>query len=192
VRAGEAAGLISIAGLDDPPGVQAAHTRRAAFHVRRIARRGGTISPGAGSSMSYASQQQLVDRYGEKLLRQLTDRATPPAGAIDAAVVDRALADTDAVINGYLQGRYVLPLAQTPELLADTAQSIAIYKLHGTAVADKIKDDYAQALATLRMIALGTVRLEVAGIEPAANDASGVRTSDRPRDMTPGNLKGFI
>ena len=142
--------------------------------------------------MSYCTLAQLTDRYGDALLKKLTDRATPPAGAIVEAVVDRALADTDALINGYLQGRYVLPLAVTPALLADLAQQVAIYKLHGTAVADKIKDDYDQALATLRLIAAGTVRLEVAGVEPAANNSSGVRASDRERDMTPENLKGFI
>ena len=55
--------------------------------------------------MTYATLDQLTDRYTERLLRQLTDRAAPPAGAIDAEVVDRALADTDAVIDGYLAGR---------------------------------------------------------------------------------------
>jgi phage gp36-like protein len=141
--------------------------------------------------MPYCTQQQLIDRYGEKLLRQLTDRATPPAGTVDADVVNRALTDADAAIDGYLLGRYVLPLTTTPALLVDIAQAIAVYKLHGTAVPDKIAEDYKNALATLRLIAAGTVRLAVAGVEPAGNDATGVRTSDRPRDLTPDNLKGF-
>jgi phage gp36-like protein len=142
--------------------------------------------------MPYCTQQQLTDRYGEKLLRQLTDRATPPAGAIDATVVGRALADTDALIDGYLKGRYVLPLATTPALLAYVAQAIAIYQLHVTAVPEKIKDDYDGAIATLRAIASGTVRLDVAGVEPEGSNSSGVRASDRPRDLTPDNLRGFV
>jgi len=142
--------------------------------------------------MSYATLQQLLDRYGERMLVQLTDRASPATGEIDAAVVDRALADTDAMIDGYLAGRYRLPLAQTPPLVADVAQAIAIYKLHRATAAEKIDADYQQALKTLREIAAGTVRLEVAGVEPAASGATGVRTTDRPRDLTPGNLKGFV
>jgi phage gp36-like protein len=143
--------------------------------------------------VSYCTLDQLTARYGETMLRQLTDRAQPPAGVIVSAVVDRALADTDALIDGYLRGRYALPLPDVPPLVTDLAQQIAIYKLHGQTVADKIDADYQQALKTLAMIAAGTVRLDVAGIEPAASGASGVRVADRARDlMTPDNLRGFI
>lgn len=142
--------------------------------------------------MSYASQDQLVERFGDKFIQQLTDRALPPAGAIDPDVVTRALSDTDAAIDGYLQGRYVLPLTATPPLLIDLALSIAVYKLHRRAPDPKIKDDYDQALKTLAQISSGAVRLNAAGVEPAANNSTGVRTSDRPRDLTPENLKGFV
>ncbi|UPJ65234.1 DUF1320 domain-containing protein [Bradyrhizobium sp. 191] len=142
--------------------------------------------------MTYATQDDLVKRFGEEMLIQLTDRAEPPADAIDAAVVAKALADTDAQIDGYLLGRYLLPLASTPDLIVDLAKAIAIYKLHRDSVADKIRDDYTDALKTLRDISNGTIRLNVAGVEPASSGASGVRTTDRPRDFTPDNLKGFI
>jgi phage gp36-like protein len=142
--------------------------------------------------MTYASQADLVERYGSGMLIDLTDRATPAAGTIDAGVVTRGLEDADAAIDGYLKGRYLLPLAATPPSLRDIAQAIAIYKLHRDTAADKIRDDYRDALKTLELISKGTIRLEVAGIEPASSGASGVRASDRPRDMTPGNLRGFV
>lgn len=142
--------------------------------------------------MTYATQQQLVDRYGEQMLLDLTDRATPPAGAIDTVVVARALADTDAAIDGYLAGRYRLPLDETPPLLADLAQAIAIYKLHRATANDKITADYQSALKTLRDVSAGIVRLDLAGVEPTSSGRSGVTTSDRPRDLTPDNLKGFV
>lgn len=142
--------------------------------------------------MSYASQADLVDRYGEDALIDLTDRADPPAGAIDAGVVTRALDDTDALIDGYLKGRYKLPLASPPPLLRDLAEQIAIYKLHRNQAADKIANDYQGALKVLAQIAAGTVRLDVAGVEPEASGTAQVRTADRDRDMTPCNLKGFV
>lgn len=142
--------------------------------------------------MTYATQAELVERFGEPMLIDLTDRADPPAGAIDASVVADALTDTDAMIDGYLLGRYQLPLASTPALLKDLAKAIAIYKLHGDTVADKIRTDYQDALKTLRDIASGVIRLNVAGVEPASSGATGVRVSDRPRDLTPDNMKGFI
>ncbi|WP_315742830.1 MULTISPECIES: DUF1320 domain-containing protein [unclassified Bradyrhizobium] len=142
--------------------------------------------------MSYAAQSDLVARYGTPMLIDLTDRADTPAGTIDAAVVTQALADADAAIDGYLLGRYTLPLATTPALLKDLAAPIAVYKLHRDTVSDKVRADYLDALKTLSLIASGAVRLAVAGIEPAASGASGVRTTDRARPLTPENLKGFI
>jgi phage gp36-like protein len=142
--------------------------------------------------MTYSSQADLVERYGESALIDCTDRATPAAGAIDAAVVTRALDDTDAMIDGYLFGRYALPLAAPPPVLRDLAQVIAIYKLHRDSASDKITADYNGALKTLALIANGTVRLNVAGVEPASSGASGVRTTDRPRTFTGDSLKGFI
>lgn len=142
--------------------------------------------------MSYTTLQHLIDRYGERLLLQLTDRATPPAGVIDEGVVGRALTDTGAVVDGYLAGRYALPLAETPPLLADLAQAIAIYKLHLFEPDKKIDQDYKDALASLERLAKGVIRLPVAGIEPESSGASGVVTIDREREFTPENLTGFI
>lgn len=142
--------------------------------------------------MSYVTQADLVERFGTSMLIDLTDRAEPPAGAIDAAVVTDALTDADAMIDGYLLGRYALPLASTPSLVKDLAKTIAIYKLHRDAVSDKIAADYKSALATLAQIASGVIRLNVAGIEPTSSGATGVKVTDRDRDFTPDNLKGFI
>ena len=142
--------------------------------------------------MTYATLDQLRDRYGEAMLVALSDRDDPPSGAIDADVVNRALADADAAIDGFLKGRYVLPLVATPPLLRDHALSIAFYKLHLTSVPDKVRDDYQDSIKALAQIASGLIRLDVAGVEPTASGNSGVKTNDRPRDMTPENLKGFI
>lgn len=142
--------------------------------------------------MSYIALQQLVDRYGERLLIQLTDRDTPASGVIDEAVVARALTDTDAVIDGYLAGRYALPLTETPPLVADLAQAIAIYKLHSYAADPKIEQDYKDAIAALGRISTGTIKLPVAGVEPASSGSAGVEAIDRERPLTPESLQGFI
>jgi len=142
--------------------------------------------------MTYASQDDLVERYGTPMLVDLTDRADPPAGTIDDAVVAGALADTDASIDGYLLGRYVLPLSVTPPLLRDLAITIAVYKLHRDTVSNKIAADYANALKTLALISSGTIRLNVAGVEPPASSGTGVRTTDRDKPLTSDSLKGFI
>ena len=142
--------------------------------------------------MPYATLQDLAYRYGTALLVSLTDRAAVPTGAIDAAVVARALADAEATIDGYLAGRYALPLGTVPGLVADLARAIAIYKLHLSAPDPKIKDDHDQAMRTLRDIAAGTVKLGVAGVETPSTGGTGARITDRERPLTAENLKGFI
>ena len=142
--------------------------------------------------MSYATLDDLTARYGASMLLDLTDRADVPTGQIDAAIVERALANTDATIDGYLAGKYRLPLAETPPQVRDLAEAIAIYKLHPYDTPQKIKDDYDAALKTLREIAQGMVRLPVAGVEPADRNDSGVKTTDRGRPFSNENLHGFV
>lgn len=142
--------------------------------------------------MTYATAPVLEERYGLDLLIQVTDRATPPAGAVDESVLARALADADAVVDASLAVRYRLPLAAVPAVVTDLAAAIAIYKLHRFTPDQKIEKDYEQALRDLRDIADGRKRLDLAGVEPESSGASGVVTIDRPRDFTPENLRGFI
>jgi phage gp36-like protein len=142
--------------------------------------------------MSYATEAALAERYGTDLLVQITDRATPPAGLVDAGVVARALADTDATIDAALGVRYLLPLRDVPAVVVDLALAIAIYKLHRFVPDQKIRDDYDQALRDLRAIAKGELKLDVAGVEPAGNGSGGVRVTDRDRPLTADTLTGFI
>lgn len=142
--------------------------------------------------MSYCTLSDLTARYGARMLVALSDRGDMPTGTPDLGVIGRALSDTDAVIDGYLAARYVLPLAAVPVLLTDIAQQIAIWKLHIAAPDPKIEADYKDALRALRDIAGGTIRLSLAGVEPAATSANGVMTTDRERPLTAENLKGFI
>lgn len=142
--------------------------------------------------MPYATQQQLTDRYGAFMLVALTDRGAQTTGTIDPVVVARALADADAVIDGYLAGRYALPLTATQPLLTDIAQAITIWKLHTHETDPKIKTEYETALKQLREIGAGVIRLTAAGIEPPSSGGSGARITDRERPLTAENLKGFI
>lgn len=142
--------------------------------------------------MPYATLDQLTDRYGLAMLVDLTDRAEVATGEVDAAVVARALADADALIDGHLRDRYALPLAAVPELIGTLAAQIAIWNLHLGEPNAKIAEDYRQALKTLEAIGRGAIRLSVAGVEAAETGGTGARITDRERPLTAENLKGFI
>lgn len=114
--------------------------------------------------MSYAAKQDLIDTLGEDELVQLSDRDLD--GVADDAVVEQVLQDVDAVIDGYVGTRYDLPLPQTPALLRTLAIELAHerFYVHGApeAVANRAK----RATDTLKDIAAGRAKLDVAGSEP--------------------------
>lgn len=123
--------------------------------------------------MSYATQQDLIDRYGETELIQLTDRVAIPPAAIDATVTARALDDAAATVDGYLRGRYALPLAATPPALTRVACDLARFFLWGDRAdpTGAIAAAAAEARRWLQQVAAGLVTLDAAA--PAAAAASG-------------------
>jgi phage gp36-like protein len=102
------------------------------------------------TDIPYCTQQQLTDRFGGGRLIALTDRTAILLGAIDTDVLNRALADTGAVINDYRAGRNALPLAATPALVADLARAIALWKLHAPEPEAKVKADYEAVMRTFQ------------------------------------------
>lgn len=107
--------------------------------------------------MGYATQQDLVERFGEEELIQLTDREH--AQLIVADVIDRALSDADAEIDSYLGVRYTLPLVSIPVLLVSVAANIARFRLMGDATTEEARKRYEDAIRLLRLISRGEVVL---------------------------------
>lgn len=142
--------------------------------------------------MAYCTIEQLTDRFGQSLLIDLSHRDGVRPTVPDAGLFARAIADADALIDSYLKGRYQLPIAGgVPPVLTDLSLTITAYKAHSTVVGEKFRKDYEDALKTLKDIASGAARLDVAGAEPASSGASGARITDRERPFTEDNLKGW-
>lgn len=141
--------------------------------------------------MTYASQQNLIDRFGEDELIQLTDRAS--LDAIDATVVARALADADAEINGYLSTRYTLPLSPVPAVLEKLACDIARYQLFENAVTEIVKERYENAIRFLKDVAAGKVTLGVDGNgDTAATISNSVQISSTTPVFRRSESDGFL
>lgn len=129
--------------------------------------------------MPYCTQQDLVDRFGEDELIQLTDRAN--VGAIDQAVLDRAIADAGAEIDGYLAGRYALPLATVPTVLVRLACDITRYFLYDKAPPEQVAKRYDDAARFLRSVAKGEVALgaDAAGVKAMPSDGAQMESGGR-------------
>lgn len=115
--------------------------------------------------MSYTSLALLQDRFGLDELVQRSDKFQPYTGAVVTPVIDRAIADADAEIDGYVGSRYTLPLPlPTPPVLVPIACDIARYRLYDDAVPEVVRQRYEDAIARLRDIAAGRLIL---GVDPA-------------------------
>lgn len=138
--------------------------------------------------MTYASQTDLADRFGELELAQRTDRAN--GTVIDTVVLGRALADADAEIDSYLATRYTLPLASTPVVINRLACDITRYRLFDDGVPETVRVRYQDAVSLLKRLASGEVLL--AAMQAVA--VAGVETVDyafAPRQITDDTLNGF-
>lgn len=117
--------------------------------------------------MPYCTQQDLVDRFGNDELVELTDRQQ--LGEIDAAVVTASIADATADIDMYLSVRYALPLATVPTVLTRLCCDIARFYLHDNAAPERVEKANAAAIELLQAIAEGKIDLQTGSTSGAGD-----------------------
>jgi phage gp36-like protein len=128
--------------------------------------------------MSYATLPDMIGRFGEEELIRLTDRDRT-AGAVVEDVLDRALADADGEINGYLAVRYALPLPSVPVMLVQIACDIARYYLYDDQATEQVRQRYEDAISRLKGIVKGLVNLALPAPESTVEDDLVEFSSDR-------------
>ncbi|MEP1330108.1 DUF1320 domain-containing protein [Pseudophaeobacter sp.] len=142
--------------------------------------------------MDYTTQEQLVTRFGRRLLVELTDRADEPTDQIDAQIVSGAISSAQALVDGHLANHYALPLSELPELVSKVTEDLVIYGLHIYDAPEKIAAGEKNARDTLRKISDGKIRLPIAGVEPASKPDQDVRFTEQERPFSAETMKGFI
>jgi phage gp36-like protein len=136
----------------------------------------------------YATRADLEKHLAPEELIQLTDDDRD--GAADAGVIEQALADAQAEIDGYVATRYQLPLAETPALLRRVAVDLALARLYArrdltTEARAKQHDD---AVALLKRLADGTVTL---GLTPSSRATPPPSIVSGDRLFTRARTRGF-
>ena len=124
--------------------------------------------------MAYATQADMVKKYSEQQLVELTDRAEELTGEIDGDILSAALDDASALIDSYLRRRYALPLSPVPAVLRNVCATVAYYELHRGRYADETRKAYDDVMGYLSQLSAGTVVLDVAGTEPTSAPAQAV------------------
>lgn len=164
--------------------------------------------------MIYATLADLVARFSQRELVQLTDQENIPPSEVDAVLVDTKLADASAFVDGYVGQMYRLPLRGCakptgvttvdlvpPPVLTRLTCDLARYYLYGDlAPESEVYRRYKAALAELGNIASGQTLLACpwggsAGDLMAAPDvqSGGAETLScfSPRAITDDTLRGF-
>jgi phage gp36-like protein len=126
--------------------------------------------------MSYNTIDKVKQlRIPEVTLIQLTDDTD--LGIINDAIATGVIAGGDALIDSYLRGRLVLPLSPVPDLIPELALDIYAYGFYALKpnfeMPKTIAERYTNALATLRLVQKGELKLGAAEIEtPAVGGSS--------------------
>lgn len=114
--------------------------------------------------MTYATQTDLEDAFGATELVQIADRDGD--GLPDAGFLAAALKRADSCIDGYLSGRYALPLAAPyPPVIVAAACDLARYWLYDNEATERVREGFEDAMVWLKDVAAGKVLLQL----PAAS-----------------------
>lgn len=119
--------------------------------------------------MAYATQQDMIERFGEREIIELTNREIPRGDTVDADVLDRALEDAAGDVDSRLAGRFSVPLPNTPHLINRLCCDLARFYLYENAATEQVTKRYEMALKTLTSIAKGEIRI---GVDEAGNEPS--------------------
>lgn len=141
--------------------------------------------------MPYLTSQDMIDRFGETRLAELTTRDGMVTG-IDGTALQVAIDDAVAEVESYVAGLY--DTGNPPRVLTVHAAAIAWYRLLGdrAPVVEGAKSNYDHALTFLRRAHAGDVSL---GDETPADSAPGQpnapQVSGPAPTFTRDSLKGF-
>lgn len=140
--------------------------------------------------MAYVTTDDMVQRFGELEMIQLTDREAA-TGEVDATVLAAVIADAQAEVDSYLSVRYALPLTVVPDILRSYTADVARYRLYDIEIPEIVKKRYDDALRFLRDVSARRASLDkdVNGVEaPVSN---GVKISAPARVFNGTNMDGY-
>lgn len=115
--------------------------------------------------MDYCTLEDIQTRIGTLPLIQLTND-NGDSDKIDTVVCEEALIYSSTLIDGYLRGKYSLPLNTHFPLLKVIALDLSVYRLYSrriyTEIPETISENYKNAIKTLEQLKKGVITLETA------------------------------
>ena len=141
----------------------------------------------------YATVADMVGRFGRvevTRLSQIEDRETTE---IDEEKVARAIGDATAIVDGYLRGRYQVPVINPQADLIRATCILARYDLaksDRSDPTDQMQKDYDDVIRWLTDVQKGIVKLAAKTANEQINNSGVARFEDRSAIFTPDSLRG--
>ena len=118
--------------------------------------------------MAYCSTVDVKNFIPASVVQQLSD--DNDTDAIDAEKVTFCTSQADDLIDGYLRGRYPVPLVTVPTMIRDLSVRLTVYFLFKRSLyhvlPDPIKEDYSYIIKTLIGMQQGKINAFPAANEP--------------------------
>lgn len=106
--------------------------------------------------MPYCAWDDLEQRFGSEI-SDLIDRDNDDVD--DVGVLNTAIEEADALIDGYLSSRYKVPLTTVPVLIKKISCDIVRHSLWDDKAPDEVTKRYEKAIAFLKDISKGIIQL---------------------------------
>lgn len=151
--------------------------------------------------MSYSTRAEVRDMIKDDALNAIIGDTfiEEPAEreALVGPIIDAAIGDADAEIDGYLAKRYAVPLSPAPKVINKFSKDIAVYNLFSRIGIDEGTDQktylnrYNAAIKFLTLVAEGKVSLGAEADDPATAAATGFSVKSNPRLFSRGQMRGM-
>lgn len=111
----------------------------------------------------YCTPEDIEKQISKSTLVQLTND-DPEQSTVDTVICEEALIYSSTLIDGYLRGKYTLPLNNQFPLLRIIAVDLSIYRLYSrriyTDIPETVVQAYKNAIKTLEDLRKGTICLQ--------------------------------
>lgn len=117
--------------------------------------------------MAYCTLTDIQQHILDKDIAQVTDDVL--GQTINESLVAEKCAEASEIVDGFLRGRYTLPLTSIPSLITSISCDIAIYKLYERRfvldMPESLQKRYDNAFKLLKSIQAGQLLLGIESIE---------------------------
>ena len=139
--------------------------------------------------MAYCTRDNLVQRFGEREIDDLLDRDNNDSD--DTDTLTQTIADADSLIDSYVSAKYQTPLSPVPQIITYISCDITRFMLWDDNAPEEVRKRYDDAIARLKDIAKGMMKLPATALISIANPSGGVDYYEEERVFTRDALAGF-